>query len=166
MERLWSPWRSVHVAAWSERDEEDRAGVFTRLAVSNDDERDFVLWRGASVFVVMNLYPYNNGHLMIAPYRPVASYEDLTEQERYEMADATSLCLRCLRLALAPDGFNVGLNLGPASGAGIPNHLHLHVVPRWSGDTNFMASTADVRVVPEAMRDTYLKLRRAFEAHP
>lgn len=159
MDRLWSPWRSVHVATWGERDETDRAAVFERLAASTDDDRDFVLWRGRLVMVVMNIHPYNNGHLMIAPYRRVVSYEELTGEEQLEISETLSRCIGWLRSAVSPDGFNVGMNLGVASGAAIPQHLHVHVVPRWSGDTSFMASTADIRVIPEAMRDTFEKLK-------
>ena len=165
MDRLWSPWRSAHVSTWGEKAETDRAGVFARLAASTDDDRDFVLWRGKLVFVVMNIYPYNNGHLMIAPYRQVVSYDELTPEEQVEVSSAISLCIGWLRTALSPDGYNVGMNLGAASGAAIPQHLHVHVVPRWSGDTSFMASTADVRVIPEAMRDTFDKLKAVIRTN-
>lgn len=162
MDRLWSPWRSIHVSSWGEREEEDRAGVFTRIATSGEDERNLVLHRGVHCFVLLNRFPYNNGHCMIAPYRRVASFEDLTRDERCELSDLTVRCLGSLRRALSPDGFNVGMNLGEAGGAGIPQHVHVHIVPRWSGDTGFMASTADVRVMSQALEETYALLRQAF----
>jgi ATP adenylyltransferase len=116
------------------------------------------------VFVVMNRYPYNNGHMMIAPYRAVASYEALREDEQIEIATTISRCIRWLGASLSPDGYNVGINLGSAAGAGIAGHLHVHVVPRWTGDSNFMATLADTRVVPEAIEETFRKLRAAAAA--
>jgi ATP adenylyltransferase len=121
-----------------------------------------VLYRGEKVFVVMNLYPYNNGHLMIVPYREEAEYDRLERDEQIEIALILERCIRWLRAALKPDGFNVGFNLGEAAGAGIPRHLHMHVVPRWRGDTNFMPTIAEVKVVPEALSDTYQRLIAAI----
>lgn len=166
MDRLWSPWRSQHVASFEAAHRPAADGsVFARIAADpSRDAEHFVLWRGATVYVVMNLYPYNNGHLLVVPYREVADYDALTQAERHELADATARCIGWLRAALRPAGFNVGMNLGLAAGAGIPDHLHVHVVPRWRGDTNFMPVVADVKVVPEAMEETYRKLRAAVEA--
>lgn len=113
------------------------------------------------MFVLLNLYPYNNGHLMIVPYRAVADYDALSDEEQVEIARVTASCMRWLRRALAPHGFNVGMNLGEAAGAGIPDHLHVHIVPRWRGDTNFMPAVGQVKVIPEALRDTYQKLLSA-----
>lgn len=137
--------------------------MFTRLAAENDDERNLILWRGHHVFVIMNLYPYNNGHLMIVPFREVAEYEALTTEEQVELAQTIERCIRWLRKALSPEGFNVGINLGKAAGAGIPSHLHAHIVPRWSGDTNFMPAIGEVKVIPEAIYATYDKLRAAMK---
>ena len=116
------------------------------------------------MFVIMNLHPYNNGHLMIIPYREVSSYEDLSPEEQVELAASIERCIRWLKHALQPEGFNVGMNLGKAAGAGIPRHLHMHVVPRWSGDTNFMPTVAEMKVVPEALVDTYKKLLSTIAA--
>ncbi len=171
MDRMWSPWRSRHLTDFEQEHQPDGgasdgdASVFSRIAAEPDrDDEHLVLWRGEGVFALMNLYPYNNGHLLVVPYREVSDYEDLTPAERHELADTVGRCVRWLRAALSPDGFNVGMNLGEAAGAGIPRHLHAHVVPRWSGDTNFMPTVAEVKLIPEAMRETYLKLRRAVEA--
>lgn len=162
---MWSPWRSKHIDALSERAGESGSGdLFERLAASDDDAASLIIWRGERVFVVMNLYPYNNGHLLIVPYRKVARYEDLTSDEQVDLSATIERCIRWLRAALNPEGFNIGMNLGKAAGAGVPEHLHVHVVPRWSGDTNFMPTTADVKVVPEGIQDTYAKLRAAVEA--
>ena len=169
MDRLWSPWRGAHVAraAADARAEGDDAGpdVFARIAASHsEDEANLVVWRGAGVFVVMNRYPYNTGHLLVLPYREVDAYDALTPDERAEMAEVTARALGWLRAALRPDGFNVGINQGAAAGAGIPRHLHQHVVPRWHGDTNFMPALGETKVMPEDLGTTYRKLRAAVEA--
>lgn len=162
---MWSPWRSKHIDNITQPAVESGSGdLFERLAASTDDAENLILWRGARIFVVMNLYPYNNGHLLIVPYRKVSRYEDLTTEEQVDFAAAIERCILWLGAALHPEGYNVGMNLGEAAGAGVPEHLHVHVVPRWSGDTNFMPTTADVKIIPEAMQDTYKKLRAAVEA--
>ena len=164
MDRLWSPWRSVHVTAWDDKSPEEKDRLLERIGSSSNDEGNLVVWRGQTVFVLMNRYPYNNGHMMIAPYRAVAAYEALREDEQIEIATTISRCIRWLGATLSPDGCNVGMNLGSAAGAGIAGHLHVHVVPRWSGDSNFMTTVADTRVVPEALEDTFRKLRRAADS--
>ncbi|WP_028567152.1 HIT family protein [Salisaeta longa] len=165
MNRLWSPWRAAYVAdANTSTDRPEAPSVFAAIAADDADEDNLVLWRGEHVFVVMNRYPYNNGHLLIVPYRVVAAYDALTTAEQRALAAATDRCIRWLRTALQPDGFNVGMNLGRAAGAGIPDHLHRHVLPRWAGDTNFMTATSETRVLPESLRDTYQRLRAAIDA--
>ncbi len=164
MDRLWSPWRSRHLSDFERAHQPDGDGtVFEQIAAADDDAAHFVVWRGTHLFVVMNLYPYNNGHLLLVPYRPVTDYTDLTGDERSELTDLIGRAIDWLKAALEPDGFNGGMNQGEAGGAGIPDHLHVHVVPRWRGDTNFMPVTADTKVIPEAMRETYQKLRAAVE---
>ncbi len=165
MQRIWSPWRSQHLDSLRvpEEDGASTSSLFSRLAASDRDEENLIVYRGSHVFVVMNLYPYNNGHLLIVPYREVQNYTELTHDERTELSDVLARCISWLTEALGPEGFNVGMNVGKAAGAGIPEHLHMHVVPRWNGDTNFMPTVADVKVVPEAMRDTYRKLKQAVE---
>jgi ATP adenylyltransferase len=164
MERMWSPWRSLHVAEFESRHRPEGAGsVFSRIAATPErDEEHLVLWRGRTAFVLMNLYPYNNGHLLLVPYREVAEYRSLNPEEQAELAALIGRSMGWLERALAPHGYNVGLNQGSASGAGIPEHLHLHVVPRWNGDTNFMPVLGGAKVIPEAMADTYRKLREAM----
>jgi ATP adenylyltransferase len=158
---MWSPWRSEYVSDAADRTPSDGRSLFTRLEEADDDEETLILWRGEEVFVVMNRYPYSNGHLLVVPYREVEAYDALTAGEQQAIAAAIDRCITWLRRALDPHGFNVGMNLGAAAGAGIPEHLHVHVVPRWSGDTNFMSTTAETRVLPEDLRTTYRKLRRA-----
>lgn len=163
MERLWSPWRSQHIERMTtdapKTDGAEGRSLFARLEAEGADEANLILWRGRLVFVLLNRYPYNNGHLLIVPFREVAAYEALTEAEQIEIATTTARCLRWLRRALGAEGFNVGMNLGAAAGAGLPDHLHVHVVPRWHGDTNFMPTVGEVKVVPEALETTYAKLR-------
>lgn len=168
MERLWSPWRSQHLDDFEQTHRPEGAGtVFERIAAEPArDAEHFVLWRGDHLFVVMNLYPYNNGHLLLVPYRPVTDYTALTPDEQAELTSLIGRTIAWLRAALRPDGFNVGMNQGEAGGAGIPDHLHVHVVPRWRGDTNFMPVTGEVKVLPEALRTTYQKLRAAVELAP
>ena len=166
MERMWSPWRSEHIERVTEPNAQpsDGPSIFSRLAQEEQDEQNLILWRGRHTFVIMNRYPYNNGHLMIVPFREVEAYDALTPAEQTEVAHVIGRCLGWLRRTLNPEGFNVGMNIGQAGGAGIPHHLHLHVVPRWQGDTNFMPVVASVKVIPEALDATYAKLRRVIDA--
>lgn len=133
--------------------------MFSRIAAAPEhDAANFVVWRGQTVFVVMNLYPYNNGHLLIVPYAEVPTYAALDDATHVELARTIRQAMGWLRAALEPDGFNVGINEGRAAGAGIPEHLHVHIVPRWEADTNFMPVVAATKVIPEAMQATYAKL--------
>jgi ATP adenylyltransferase len=137
----------------------DGASLFTQLLNEDADADNLILWRGEHVFVIMNRYPYNNGHLLIVPYREVEAYTALETAEQQAIATTIDRCIRWINAALSPEGINVGMNLGAAAGAGIPEHLHAHVVPRWAGDTNFMTSTGETRVLPEDLATTYDKLR-------
>lgn len=164
MDRMWSPWRSAYVSESKERDLADDASLFTQLLNEETDEENLILWRGKHVFVIMNRHPYNNGHLLIVPYREVKQYDALTTAEQQAVAATIDRCMGWIRKAISPDGFNVGMNLGQAAGAGIPEHLHVHVVPRWDGDTNFMPTTAHTKVLPEDLQTTYGKLRATMDA--
>ncbi len=166
---LFSPWRAEHVAraAESQRAGGDAGGapgdlpLFARIGADAParDRDNLVVWRGPTCFAVLNRYPYNNGHLLLLPLREVAECDQLTTEERHELADLIAAATGWLRRAVRPDGFNVGLNVGAAAGAGIPRHLHVHVVPRWAGDTNAMSVVGETRVVPEALETTWEKLR-------
>lgn len=165
-----------YVAAASETDAEgaspaedagDRgpgeACVFCALWASDDsDQSTYVLWRGRQVFSVLNAYPYASGHLMVMPARHVGELEELTDEERSELWRGVEEAVAAVKAAYRPDGLNLGANLGRAAGAGFPRHLHLHVVPRWSGDTNFMTSVAEARVLPEALPDSWARLREVW----
>ncbi len=166
MDQMWSPWRSEHIeqVAKPGTPSEEGRSIFTRLAEETQDEKNLILWRGRHVFVIMNRYPYNNGHVMIVPFRQVSAYEDLTREEQEAIAHTIQRCIDWLRPTLNPEGFNVGMNLGLAAGAGIPDHLHVHVVPRWRGDTNFMPTLGEVKVIPEALHTTYARIRGVIEA--
>jgi ATP adenylyltransferase len=127
-----------------------------------EDALNYILYRGDKNFIILNTYPYNPGHLMVAPYRHVASLEELTQEERQEHFAIVSQSIKVLRQVFNPDGFNLGINLGKAAGAGIDDHFHTHIVPRWQGDTNFMPVLSDIKVVPEALAETYQKLKEKF----
>jgi ATP adenylyltransferase len=136
--------------------------IFCDLPAQDDDEANLILARGRLCFVIMNKFPYNSGHLMVAPFRHAGGYEELTREEHAEMAEWTARCLGALRATMGPHGFNIGVNQGTAAGAGILDHVHGHVVPRWGGDTNFMTTVGDVKVLPEALEVTYAKLAPHF----
>ncbi len=158
MKRLWSPWRMQYL---SEERHEDC--IFCLVVEQDRDAENLILFRGKHAFVILNRYPYNAGHLMVIPYAHVASTEDLPPETLTEMMLLANRCLAALRRTMTPEAFNIGANLGHAAGAGIAEHVHLHIVPRWEGDTNFMPVLADVRVVPELLADTYCKLKAALE---
>jgi len=157
MDVLWAPWRMKYILYESvEKDKE----CFICRGFLSPSEDNLVLYRGADVIVMMNKYPYNTGHLLVAPSRHVPSLEELSREEICSLFETVRNTLTVLRRALNPDGFNIGLNLGRVAGAGLEEHVHVHVVPRWSGDTNFMPVIADTKVIPEALKDTYQRIRK------
>lgn len=160
MERIWAPWRTVYIG-------KDHKGgcFFCEKLHAGADEANYVLWRGERTFILLNIYPYTNGHLLIAPHRHVGELEELADEELLELMKMTQKAVLLLRAAFRPDGFNIGVNLGKIAGAGVPGHFHIHVVPRWAGDTNFMPVLGDVRVISEALDTTYRKLKEALAVH-
>ena len=158
MKILWAPWRMTYI----KNPRRPTRCIFCLKAGQRQDESNLMLYRGQWGFVLMNLYPYNNGHLMVAPYAHVDSLELLPKATALDIISLTNLSLRVLRAEMSPEGFNVGVNLGRVSGAGIEEHLHMHIVPRWNGDTNFMPVFSETRVIPELLRETYRKLRARF----
>jgi len=160
MERLWSPWRMEYLEA--ARDEEPEGCVFCALLEQEDAEAARVLARDELAFVALAKYPYNPGHLLVLPVRHTGELEALTPPEHAAIASLLGRGIRALRETADPHGFNVGLNLGRVAGAGIPEHLHWHVVPRWGGDTNFMPVIGETRVLPELLAETYRKLAPRF----
>ncbi len=154
MKRLWAPWRMKYVTG-----EKEEGCIFcTRIAESRDRE-NYILHRGERGFLILNLYPYNNGHIMAVPYNHVASLEDLDAETLTDLMLLVNKGLAALRQTMSPQGFNVGVNIGEVAGAGVAGHVHIHIVPRWGGDTNFMSTLADTRVVPELLDQTYERLR-------
>ena len=163
MDHLWSPWRYRYVQG--ARDSDDAACIFCRMAAEKKDDENFIVHRGARNFVVLNLFPYTTGHMMIVPYEHVASLECATPESLQEMILLARAAERHLAQVYRAPGFNLGMNLGEMAGAGIAGHLHMHVLPRWAGDTNFMTAVAETRVMPEELASTYRKLREAFSAN-
>ncbi len=157
---LWSPWRHDYIKSFSEG--MVRECLFCRLAQLSDDYA-YILYRGNKAYVVLNAYPYNSGHLMIAPYRHVASIDELDDEELIEVAKLVRLCINVLKKALKPDGLNIGVNIGRAAGAGVEGHVHVHVVPRWIGDSNFMPITSGYKPLPIALTETYGLLKEEFK---
>lgn len=161
MERLWSPWRSKYIA--SGVDSQTGDCVFCRIAASPDDDAaNFVLYRGQNAFVLLNIFPYITGHLMTVPYRHTSELDSVPKEITDEMMDLTKRAQTALRKVYSPAGFNMGMNLGSAAGAGIADHIHIHLLPRWSGDTNFMTTVGESRVIPEALEVTYQKVKDSF----
>jgi len=163
MERLWAGWRSSYVAAAGNGALAGEGSIFRHILDSGlPDEETHVVWRGPTCFAILNAFPYTSGHVLVMPYREVGEIEDLTAEEAAEMWGAVRDAVVALKAAYRPHGVNVGLNLGEAAGAGIPSHLHVHVLPRWNADSNFMTAVAEARVLPEALGETWRKLRDAW----
>jgi len=156
MEHLWAPWRNLYVKD-NKRSEGD---IFATIARGSDDEAHFVLARGKSCFAILNIYPYNTGHLMVIPYRETGALEDLSDDELLDLMTMLKRLKAALTAAFQPQGFNVGINLGAAAGAGIEQHLHVHLVPRWRNDANFMTTTAETRVHPNDLPSVYAAIRK------
>jgi ATP adenylyltransferase len=162
VETLWSPWRYDYIKSGSSADQSDRCVFCEILKTPERDETNFVLHRASHNFVVLNIYPYISGHLLIVPFDHVADLDRASKQTTDELMDLTKRCQTALRGVYNPGGFNIGMNLGRPAGAGIANHLHIHIMPRWAGDTNFMTTVGDTRVIPEDLSTTYGKLKGSF----
>ncbi len=154
MERIWAPWRIQYIL------EAEKGGcILCEKPREDKDEPNLIVYRGKNNFIILNAFPYNPGHLMVAPYRHVGRLDDLTDAESREHFDTVRLSVRLLTEVLKPAGFNIGMNLGKVAGAGIEDHLHIHIVPRWQGDTNFMPVVSNTRVLPQALAATYSNLK-------
>ncbi len=161
MESLHAPWRIEYILAPKP---EQAQSLFTRIAQSDDDEANYVIARDRTCYALLNTYPYNGGHLMIVPYKEARDLNDLTDEEMTDLMKLTRRCQNALTRVMKPDGFNIGINLGKVAGAGILGHVHIHVVPRWQGDTNFMPVLASTTVVPQALRELAGQLRSELGA--
>jgi ATP adenylyltransferase len=158
MDQLWAPWRMPYI-----RESAPEPGcLFCRKAEEARDEENYIVYRGARAFVMLNLYPYNSGHLMVVPYLHTGRLEEIHPEIGTELFALTQLAVSVLGQAMAPEGYNVGINQGKVAGAGVADHIHIHIVPRWNGDTNFMPVLADVKVIPELLAATAASLRRLF----
>jgi ATP adenylyltransferase len=167
LEHLWAGWRSAYVERASVQPAagatDGESCVFCAILASGlPDEETHIVWRGEHAFAILNAYPYTNGHLLVMPYRHVSGLDDLDAAEGVELWGTITAALATLKAAYQPDGLNMGANLGRAGGAGVPGHVHVHALPRWNGDTNFMTSVADTRVMPETLAASAAKLRAAW----
>ncbi len=161
MQQLWAPWRMKYIKA---DDKSEGEGCIFCFKPQEDRDRDnLILFRSTLTFVIMNLYPYNNGHLMIVPFQHVPDLNSLRPETLQDLMQTTQKAITALRQTMNPDGFNLGINLGRVAGAGIDDHVHMHVVPRWNGDTNFMPVIGDTKVMPEYIADTYDRLLGEFK---
>jgi ATP adenylyltransferase len=160
MESLHAPWRIQYILA--PKSPSSEVSLFTRIGQSNDDEANYVVARDRTCYAVLNSYPYNGGHLMVVPYKQTPDLSGLTDDELCDLMKLTRRCQQVLTKVMKPQGFNIGINLGAAAGAGIVEHLHIHIVPRWQGDTNFMPVIAGTTVMPQALVELAARLRQAF----
>ena len=158
MDHLWSPWRYRYVQKTDPAD----ACIFCQKAAENNDGENYIVHRARHNFVILNLYPYTTGHLMVAPYEHVATLEAASEEIVQEIMLLSRQAQRLLRSIYKPGGFNIGMNIGEVAGAGVAGHIHMHVVPRWAGDANFMSTVGETRILPEELPETYRKLKAAF----
>jgi ATP adenylyltransferase len=159
-ERIWAPWRLEYVKDASKDSEQEC--IFCVKPAADDDQANLIVHRGELCFVILNLFPYTNGHMMVAPYEHVATLPELDAKTTAEMMALAQRAMRGLEDVYEPHGYNVGFNQGRVAGAGVEHHIHMHVVPRWGGDTNFMPVLADTRVMPQSLEDSYAALRGAF----
>lgn len=165
IERLWNGWRNSYVSSLGSDTgtKVGRGSIFSGILSSGEpDDVTNIVHRGRSVFVILNAFPYAVGHLLVLPYREVSEVEDLTAEESTELWSTVTASVRALKVAYRPDGLNVGLNLGQSAGGSVSQHLHVHVLPRWTGDVNFMAAVANTRTLPEALGDTATRIRAAW----
>ena len=160
MKHLWSPWRMTYI----ENEKTDTGCVFCTVQAVEDGTENLIVFRGEHAYVILNRFPYTSGHLMVIPFTHKPNLEELDSITRSEMMELTSRCTTVLRNIYKPQGFNVGVNIGEAAGAGVLGHVHIHIVPRWNGDTNFMSSVGETRVLPESLEDTYKRVRAVFDA--
>ncbi len=159
MKRIWAPWRMAYIKG----ETEETGCLFCNRLAQRDGPQNLILYRGQRAFVILNRFPYTNGHMMIVPIAHKNSIEELDDQTLSELIQLTNQALAILRQAYDAENFNIGINIGEASGAGVTDHVHLHVVPRWPGDTSFMSTVAETRVLPEALEETFEKLQSAWK---
>lgn len=163
MNKLWSPWRSQYIEAFKDKTPKSGCFLCDSAKLNADAADNLLLQKGSLTFTILNLYPYNNGHLMIVPYAHKADLLSLSDEENLEIMEQLKLSVRALEEVLKPEGFNIGVNIGKASGAGVDDHIHFHIVPRWNGDTNFMPVLGEVKVISQDLLATKKNLQSAFK---
>lgn len=163
MNKLWSPWRSQYIDSFKNKNDNDECVFCEMINEDPEDLTNLIIDKGPLTFTVLNLYPYNNGHLMVVPYRHTSEFTSLTAEENQEIMEKMHTAHEALKETLHPEGFNMGLNLGRAAGAGIHEHIHFHIVPRWNGDTNFMPALGEVKVISQDLIETKKKLLAAYK---
>jgi ATP adenylyltransferase len=161
-ENLWAPWRMKYIQDLAKS---DGCFICQNIKSPQNDDKNFVLWRTPQSIVILNRFPYNNGHLLIAPLRHIAELQQANEQELLDMIKLVSQSQKALTLAIKPHGFNVGMNFGRCAGAGLPDHLHIHIVPRWEGDTNFMSVCSDTKVISQSLTELFEQLKQVSTEH-
>lgn len=164
MKRLFSPWRSKYISSFKNEKPRKGESLFSQILRENKDEKNLIVIRKNLCFVMMNLFPYNSGHLMIVPFQQTSHMSDLSKEELSEIMETSSQMIEILNKVLKPHGFNFGANLGRAAGAGVDDHIHFHIVPRWNGDTNFMPTLGNVKVVSEDMKATFKNIKRELKS--
>ena len=160
MNHLWTPWRMKYI----DNHDKEEGCVFCNAQAREDGTSNLIAFRGERNFVILNLYPYTSGHLMVVPFTHIPTLEELDKITRTEMMELVSQCMVVLQKVYRPQGFNMGANIGTAAGAGVPGHVHIHIVPRWGGDTNFMSTLGETRVLPEAIEVTYQRISEGFRS--
>jgi ATP adenylyltransferase len=158
MKRIWAAWRMKYISNAGK----ETGCVFCNALAKKDGSNNLIAMRGERAFIILNKYPYTSGHVMVAPFAHKATLEDLDQSTRAEMMELATYCMTILRKVYNPQAFNMGANIGEAAGAGVPGHVHLHIVPRWNGDTNFMSAVGEVRVLPESLEETYKRLKETL----
>ncbi|MFA5078770.1 MAG: HIT domain-containing protein [Dehalococcoidia bacterium] len=158
MKRLWAPWRMQYILG----DHTAGGCILCDKPAEKKDRKNYILYRGKYSFIILNAYPYISGHLMAAPYRHIANITDANAREARELFELIQLCVKLLKQTMRPDGFNIGMNIGKVAGAGLDGHIHMHIVPRWNGDHNYMSVVADTRVLSEGLDATYTKLKEGL----
>lgn len=159
MKHIWSPWRMLYI----ENSKKEKGCVFCGAQAKADGVENLIAFRGQNAYVILNRYPYTSGHLMVIPFGHISNLEELSPETRAEMMELASRCTTVLRKTYRTESFNMGINIGEAAGAGVLGHVHIHIVPRWHGDTNFMSTTGETRVLPEALEDTYQRVKEGFQ---
>lgn len=160
MKRIWAPWRIEYI-----KNPKEKGCIFCKFPKEQNDRERFILHRGKTCYIIMNYFPYNNGHLMIAPYLHTGDFDNLDNQTKIEIFNLIDSSTKALREKLKAEGFNIGINLGSVAGAGIGDHLHIHIVPRWQGDTNFMPVLGNAKVISQELHETWETLKEYFEKY-